>query len=123
MVLCRFSQFAMNPEHYARLLRAVTGVSFNDEELISIGERIYNLERVFNVREGFSRRHDMLPKRFLETPLLEGHSKNTTVALEPMLEEYYELRGWAANGIPTHNTLSELRLNEAAKQIADANAI
>ena len=40
-----------------------------------------------------------------------------------MLEEYYELRGWAANGIPTHNALSELRLNEAAKQIADANAI
>ena len=123
MVLCRFSQFAMNPEHYARLLRAVTGVPFTAEELISIGERIYNLERVFNVREGFGRSHDMLPRRFLETPLPEGHSKNTTVALEPMLEEYYELRGWAANGIPTHNTLTELRLNEAAKQIADTNAI
>ncbi len=123
MVLCRFSQFAMNPEHYARLLRTTTGVPFTAEELISIGERIYNLERVFNVREGFSRRHDMLPRRFLETPLSEGHSKNTTVALEPMLEEYYELRGWGANGIPTYNTLSELRLNEAARQIADANAI
>ncbi len=123
MVLCRFSQFAMNPEHYARLLRAVTSIPFTAQELIGLGERIYNLERVFNVHEGFSRSHDSLPKRLLETPLPEGHSKNTTVALEPMLNEYYRLRGWANNGIPTHNTLSDLGLNEAAKQMTETYAV
>jgi aldehyde:ferredoxin oxidoreductase len=119
LVLCRFSQFAMNPDHYARLLRAVTNVPFTARELISIGERIYNLERTFNTREGFGRREDSLPRRLLETPLAEGHSKNVTVALDPMLDEYYKLRGWTSNGAPTVSTLSELRLHEASKQIAE----
>ena len=119
MVLCRFSQFAMNPDHYARLLRTVTNVPFTTRDLINTGERIYNLERAFNVREGFSRKDDSLPKRLLETRLPDGHSKNVTVALDPMLDEYYKLRGWTDDGVPTMSTLSELRLNEASKQIAE----
>jgi aldehyde:ferredoxin oxidoreductase len=123
MVLCRFSQFAMNPEHYARLLRAVTDIPFSARDLMDIGERIFNLERVFNVREGFGREADSLPKRVLETPLPEGHSKNVTVALEPMLDEYYRLRGWTSNGIPTINTLSELKLHDASRQVEDQCAV
>jgi len=123
MVLCRFSQFAMNPEHYARLLRAVTDIPFSARDLMDIGERIFNLERVFNVREGFGREADSLPKRVLETPLPEGHSKNVTVALEPMLDEYYKLRGWTSNGIPTINTLSELKLHDASRQVEDQCAV
>jgi len=119
LVLCRFSQFAMNPDHYARLLRAVTNVAFTASDLISIGERIYNLERAFNTREGFGRREDLLPRRLTETPLPEGHSKNITVALDPMLDEYYGLRGWTSNGVPTATILSELRLYDASKQIAE----
>jgi len=123
MVLCRFSQFAMNPEHYARLLRAVTDIPFSARDLMDIGERIFNLERVFNVREGFGRGADSLPKRVLETPLPEGHSKNVTVALDPMLDEYYRLRGWTSNGIPTINTLSELKLHDASRQVEDQCAV
>jgi len=123
MVLCRFSQFAMNPEHYARLLRAVTDIPFSARDLMDIGERIFNLERVFNVREGFGREADSLPKRVLETPLPEGHSKNVTVALDPMLDEYYRLRGWTSNGIPTINTLSELKLHDASRQVEDQCAV
>lgn len=123
MVLCRFSQFAMNPDQYARLLRTVTNVSFTARDLIGIGERIYNLERAFNAREGFDRESDSLPKRLLETPLPEGHSKNITVALHPMLDEYYKLRGWTSDGLPTAGTLSELRLYDASKQIADKYAV
>jgi aldehyde:ferredoxin oxidoreductase len=123
MVLCRFSQFAMTPEHYARLLRAVTDIPFSARDLMDIGERIFNLERVFNVREGFGREADSLPKRVLETPLLEGHSKNVTVALDPMLDEYYRLRGWTSNGIPTINTLSELKLHDASRQVEDQCAV
>ena len=119
MVLCRFSQFAMNPDHYAHLLRAVTNLPFTARDLISIGERIYNLERASNIREGFGRREDTLPRRVLETPLSEGHSKNITVALDPMLDEYYKLRGWTSNGAPTANMLLELKLYDASKQIAE----
>ena len=109
MVLCRFSQFAINPDHYASLLRAVTNVPFSARDLIGIGERIYNLERAFNAREGFGRREDTLPRRLLEIPLPEGHSKNATVMLDPMLDEYYRLRGWTSDGLPTVSTLSELK--------------
>jgi len=119
MVLCRFSQFAMNPGHYAHLLQTATGVPFTAMDLISVGERIYNLERIFNARDGFSRKDDSLPIRLLETPLSEGHSKNTTVALGPMLDEYYRLRGWTAHGVPTASTLSEVKLGYASKQIAE----
>jgi aldehyde:ferredoxin oxidoreductase len=119
LVLCRFSQFAMNPDHYARLLRAVTNIPLTARDLISIGARIYNLERTFNAREGFGRREDSLPRRLLETPLSEGHSKNITVALDPMLDEYYRLRGWTSNGVPRTSTLSELKLCDASKQIAE----
>jgi aldehyde:ferredoxin oxidoreductase len=119
MVLCRFSQFAMNPGHYAHLLQTATGVPFTAMDLISTGERIYNLERIFNARDGFSRKDDSLPMRLLETPLPEGHSKNTTVALDLMLGEYYRLRGWTADGVPTTSTLSEVKLGYASKQIAE----
>jgi aldehyde:ferredoxin oxidoreductase len=119
MVLCRFSQFAMNPGHYAHLLQTATGVPFTAMDLINIGERIYNLERIFNARDGFNRKDDSLPMRLLETPLPEGHSKNTTVALDLMLDEYYRLRGWTADGVPTTSTLSEVKLGYASKQIAE----
>jgi aldehyde:ferredoxin oxidoreductase len=123
MVLCRFSQFAMNPDHYSHLLQTVTGIRFTATDLISIGERIYNLERVFNGRNGFSRKDDSLPARLLETPLPEGHSKNTVVALDPMLKDYYRLRGWTPEGIPTTSTLSEAKLEYASKQVAENCAI
>ena len=123
MVLCRFSQFAMNPDHYASLLRAVTSVTFSARDLIGIGERIYNLERAFNAREGFCRREDTLPRRLLEIPLPEGHSKNVTVMLDPMLDEYYRLRGWTSDGLPTVSTLSELKLFDASRKIAEETAI
>ncbi|MGA2238965.1 MAG: aldehyde ferredoxin oxidoreductase C-terminal domain-containing protein [Candidatus Bathyarchaeia archaeon] len=86
--------------------------------LISTGERIYNLERIFNARDGFSRKDDSLPVRLLETPLPEGHSKNTTVMLNPMLNEYYRLRGWTREGIPAISTLSEVKLG-SSKQVVE----
>jgi aldehyde:ferredoxin oxidoreductase len=123
MVLCRFSQFAMNPDSYASLLQAVTNVTFSAWDLIGIGERIYNLERAFNAREGFGRREDTLPRRLVATPLPEGHSKNITVMLDPMLDEYYRLRGWTSDGLPTASTLSDLKLYDASKQIRDESMI
>lgn len=113
MILCRFSSFAMNPDIYANLVTAATGKSFTGSDLITIGERIYNLERMFNIRDGFGRKDDTLPKRLLYTPLEEGHSKGRVVELKPMLDEYYKLRGWDERGVPTLDKLKGLRLKNS----------
>ena len=83
-------------------------MSIND--LLTIGERIYTLERLFNIREGFSKKDDILPKRFLETPLQDGPSKGKVVPLNDLIDEYYKVRNWDENGNPTDNLLEKLSL-------------
>ena len=100
-----------SPEATAALYNAVTGLDLNGESLMKIGERIVNLERMFNVREGMGRKDDTLPKRFLKETLKEGASRGHTVDLEPMLDEYYSERGWdVRTGLPTSEKLRELGL-------------
>jgi len=108
MILCVFTSFALNPNHYAKFLTTITGLTFTGEDLMKIGERVWNLERLFNIREGFGRRDDTLPPRFLKTPLPEGGSRGRTVFLEEMLKEYYDLRGWDSEGVPLKSKLTEL---------------
>ncbi|KYK35362.1 MAG: hypothetical protein AYK19_01890 [Theionarchaea archaeon DG-70-1] len=91
-------------------LEVTTGMKFTIEELKQIGERIVNLNRMFNVREGFSRADDILPSRFLTEPSPEGPSKGEIVELDYMLEEYYQHRGWDADGIPRKEKLIQLDL-------------
>ena len=111
MILCVFTSFALNPYHYAKFMTAVTGLEYSGKDLMTIGERIWNLERLFNIREGFGRSDDSLPPRFLKTPLPEGGSRERTVFLEKMLGEYYSLRGWDDRGIPLKSKLEELGLS------------
>jgi aldehyde:ferredoxin oxidoreductase len=111
--LCMFTIFALSPEHYASLLSTVTGDPLDGKQLLTIGERIWNLERLFNLREGFTRKDDALPPRFSQETLPRGHSKNQVVDLEPLLEEYYRLRGWDADGVPTEAKLEELGLRRS----------
>ncbi|MCX8173438.1 MAG: aldehyde ferredoxin oxidoreductase family protein [Thermoplasmata archaeon] len=108
LVLCRFSQFGLNPEHYAEMLSAATGIDYSDTDLLLAGERIYNLERVYNVRARVP--GDTLPKRLLTEKLKEGHSKGYVVELDTMLRQYYEIRGWDENGVPLKETLKRLGL-------------
>jgi len=108
--LCMFTIFALSPEHYASLLSTVTGEPLSGREILGIGERIWNLERLFNLREGFTNNDDALPSRFSQEMLPRGHSKNQVVDLEPLLAEYYRLRGWDAEGIPTEAKLAALGL-------------
>jgi aldehyde:ferredoxin oxidoreductase len=77
------------------------------EELVSIGERISNLERLFNLKAGFTKADDTLPKRLLEEP---GGPKGDVCRLNEMLPEYYQLRGWDENGVPTTDKMSGLGL-------------
>ena len=106
-VNCLFVTFALGAKEYAELLSAVTGWDFTDEELMKIGERIYNLERVIINKYGFDGKDDTLPERLLKEPLKEGPAKGHVVELDKMKEEYYKLRGWV-DGKPTPEKLKEL---------------
>jgi aldehyde:ferredoxin oxidoreductase len=106
---------ALYYEEVQRGLEVTTGMKFTIDELKQIGERIVNLNRAFNIREGFSRADDMLPRRFLEEPSPEGPSKGQVVELEFMLEEYYHHRGWDADGIPRPEKLNQLGLEFVLK--------
>jgi aldehyde:ferredoxin oxidoreductase len=103
-------------EGTAELLGAATGWEVTGEEVRRIGERIVNLERLFIAREGITRRDDTLPRRFLQEPMPEGSGPSTgsLLELEPMLDEYYRVRGWdVQTGLPTKEKLTELGLGEA----------
>jgi aldehyde:ferredoxin oxidoreductase len=104
---------------YSAMLIAATGVeAFKPDYIMRVGERIWNLERVFNVREGFSRKDDVLPERILK----ETHKKGPIAeklypSLDELLDKYYEERGWDKNGIPTREKLEELNLKEVADEM------
>ena len=105
----------------ASLLEAVTGISYTHEDIAAIGEKINNLARAFNVREGFTRIHDTLPERILTEPIKGGASKGHFISkkeLNQMLDEYYSARGWdIKTGIPSRKKLLELDLGYAADQL------
>ena len=85
-------------------------------EMFRTGERIWNLERLYNLREGFARGDDTLPPRLLNEPAT-GPSEGWVSHLEPMLAEYYRARGWDANGVPTPQKLEELGLAELVHEV------
>jgi aldehyde:ferredoxin oxidoreductase len=80
------------------------------QNLHAAGERIWNLERLYNLREGFTYKDDTLPKRFMEEPLKSGAAKGRVVNLAPQKEEYYRYRGWDINGVPRKEKLKLLGL-------------
>ncbi|MFC1892347.1 aldehyde ferredoxin oxidoreductase family protein [Thermodesulfobacteriota bacterium] len=121
MEICHFSYYPMRGdllEVMAEYYCSVTGENLTGDELLRIGERIINLERAFNLREGLSRKDDSLPDRMLKEPLPDGPAKGEVVDLESMLDEYYMLRGWDKHtGYPTKVKLIKLGLNEALEDL------
>ncbi len=98
---------------FAEMLPLATGIdAFGDvTTLVEIGERQLNLKRLFNAREGITRKDDQLPKRFTHEPMPEGPGKGQVVDLESLLDDYYRLRGWdPETGLPTKETLRRLSL-------------
>jgi aldehyde:ferredoxin oxidoreductase len=117
LVICRFTSergFGLFlGEPYAAMVRAVTGWDVTVEELERVGERIVTLERLFNVREGVRRDADVLPWKVMHEPIPDGPSAGMFCPpdeLAAMLDEYYRLRGWTADGIPDSARLSFLQL-------------
>lgn len=104
---------------YAKALSAATGVDFSHKDLLKVGERIINLERSFNVREGARRKDDKLPERLFE-PLPTGGSKGKVLPLDQMIDDYYSARGWdKVTGIPSQEKLLELDLEEVEGEMKE----
>ncbi|EGB15598.1 Aldehyde ferredoxin oxidoreductase [Pseudodesulfovibrio mercurii] len=103
-------------QNTADLMEAVTGLVYTPEEVQKAGERVNNLARLFNIRQGFTRADDNLPDRLISEPLAHGGSKGQCISreeLDMMLDEYYDVRGWDRTGIPTPAKLAELGLTVA----------
>ena len=122
--VCLFSIYpwtvpnASVPKMLAWLYEAVTGVPMDEQKLLETGERIVNLERAFNIREGLTKQDDTLPERFFKEPYPDGPAKGQVVDLKPMIEEYYHFRGWdQETGFPTGEKLRALKLEEIARDL------
>ncbi|MCL2865357.1 MAG: aldehyde ferredoxin oxidoreductase family protein [Lachnospiraceae bacterium] len=108
--LCLFTSFGLGAGDYALMLNAATGTDYDDNQLLEVGERIYNIERLFNKEAGMKPEEDTLPKRVLEEAIPNGPSKGMKSQLNEILPTYYELRGWK-DAFPTVETLERLGLS------------
>ncbi len=107
---CLFSTFGIGADELAALLSAATGVPYSTEEFMKAGDRIWNMERLFNMKSGLSAKDDTLPPRMLKDPMPAGPCKGEVNKLDKMLPEYYALRGWGKDGVPTKEKKAELGL-------------
>jgi aldehyde:ferredoxin oxidoreductase len=108
--ICLFTTFAWGAPDIAAQIDAACEGQWSVERLVELGERVWNLERQFNLAAGFTAKDDTLPKRMLEEPAPGGPAEGKVNQLGKMLPEYYQLRGWTAEGVPTKETLSRLSL-------------
>ncbi len=111
----------LTPEIFSKLLVAATGIPEHGDPqyMWKVAERIYNMERAFNIREGFGRKDDSLPQRILTEELQKGLAEGQRVRKQDAcLDQYYDLRGWDRNGIPTKETLTRLGLMELDRDMA-----
>ncbi|MFX1532982.1 MAG: aldehyde ferredoxin oxidoreductase family protein [Promethearchaeota archaeon] len=109
-------------EEFSKLIYLTSGMEFSKSQLMEIGERIYTIERMFNNREGFSRKDDRLPERYFKepTPLGLGIAKGKTIdkaKFEKMLDEYYALHGWNNDGVPIEETLQKLGIDKEPSHV------
>ncbi len=116
LVVCQFCGLALAPFHVVHLLGATTGMAYQSKDIPLIAERITNLQRVFSVRCGINAKDDTLPERLL-TPTTEGSHAGKVADLENQLVEYYAVRGWNKDGIPTKEKLNELGLEYVIKDL------
>jgi aldehyde:ferredoxin oxidoreductase len=121
-VMCAFAGGWGWTQLYGKLLAAARGIDVykDDAYLAKIGERLFTLERAFNVRQGLGRKDDYLPERIRTEPLhtREAKGEGQTVSHnDEFLDKYYSLRGWTKDGVPTENKLKELKLDFVVKDM------
>jgi len=118
---CKFMGILLTAEDIVSLISTASGADFQVRDFRLIGDRIYNLQRLFCVREGINREHDRLPNRLMEDPLPDGPAAGMLVereSLEAMKDAYYQMRGWdMITGIPTPEKLHALGLDDLIETI------
>ncbi|MHB1126263.1 MAG: aldehyde ferredoxin oxidoreductase family protein [Bacillota bacterium] len=112
--LCQFIAPAIQVSDSLNWLNQVTGWDMDLAEFLKVGERQFNLKRMYNVRCGISRKDDRLPSRLATQKLKDGGAANQLPQLNEMLNDYYEYRGWTVDGIPTAEKLRSLGLDREA---------
>ncbi|HLN90186.1 MAG TPA: aldehyde ferredoxin oxidoreductase C-terminal domain-containing protein, partial [Candidatus Binatia bacterium] len=128
LIICKNAKGTLYKElsDMAKLYSLVTGYEMTTEELKFAGERINNLARLINVREGFSRKDDTLPWKVMNLPVPDdGPSKGAVVTqeeLDVLLDDYYQARGWDVQGIPTKAKLQELGLQDYLSMVEQKEA-
>ena len=111
--MCIFSTFGLGAQDFVDLINAAFGKEeFTADTLMEAGDRIWTLEKLFNLKAGFSRKDDTLPERLLKDPMPAGPTEGHVHHLDVLLPEYYEVRGWDEEGVPTEETLKKLGLEE-----------
>jgi len=109
--LCLFTSFAICADDYRDMFNCIVGEAWSTEDLLAAGDRIWNIERLFNLKAGIGPDQDTLPKRLLQEPMPAGAAKGEVFHLADLLPEYYKERGWSAEGIPTPEKLSQLAID------------
>ena len=116
LAICMFAGMALPPSAMGLLLGIAAGLGHNAPTILQAGERIVNIQRAFACREGFSRKDDILPERLI-SPLPDGGAAGKAADLEFQLDDYYALRGWTPDGIPTRERLTILGLADVADSL------
>ncbi len=107
---CIFTTFALGADDIAPEIDGACEGDWSAENMMTAGERIWNMERMYNIAAGFTGADDTLPQRLLKDAAKSGAAKGLVSGLDKMLPEYYELRGWDADGVPTDETRQRLNL-------------
>ncbi len=111
--LCSWPLMGLRFKNYVPMVNSCLGTSYKADDLLLMGERIWNLERIFNLRAGFTGADDCLPDRFVNKPIEEGSGAGQVSRVAEMLPEYYRLRGWSDTGEPLPETLRTLGLENS----------
>jgi aldehyde:ferredoxin oxidoreductase len=110
IIMCMFTvDLGISVDLYAKAVNLATGMDINAADVYTIGERVNNVERMFNVREGIDGKEDRLPKRFATEP--GSDEEKHTVDVSKMLPEYYAIRGWDEDGVPKPEHLKKLGID------------
>lgn len=110
--LCNWPLLGLKFKNFVPLVNSCLGTEYTADDLLYLGERIWNRERLFNMKAGFDSSHDVLPARFINDSIIDGPAQGQVSRFREMLPEYYRLRGWNEQGEPLSDTLKKLRLEE-----------
>jgi aldehyde:ferredoxin oxidoreductase len=121
LIMCKFIRNVCGtPDKLTELYTLVTGIKATPEDLQRAGERIYNLEKAYNIREGWTKKDDYPPPRVMIDPIADGVAKGQLVRqdeFEMMLDAYYEARSWNKDGVPKKQKLADLDLGDIIEVI------